>query len=474
MCCWGAGTVAANGAYPPAFYAMATPLFVEIGAGWALAGGQDLAFILLLLALFLLVLCAFVRDNGIQLVESIRLRYANEQLLQQKEQLIGLLRSAFEKAEAARSKAEDANRSKSQFLAAASHDLRQPLHALSLLTALVNELSEDSRVREVGRHIGQSVQSLDRLFGALLDLSKLDAGVVRPDLHEVDLADLVGQLSVECRQKAQAKSLAFEADCAPLRVRTDPILLERILRNLLENAMRFTQSGKVCVRCVREGMDAVVSVSDTGPGIPRNEHARIFDEFYQLQNPGRDRSMGLGLGLSIVRRLVELLGYRVALESEPGLGATFTVTLPGAALDGAGASAPRSAARGNADVAGLNVLLIEDDAEVRNAMNLALRSWGCEPLIAASLEEATALLATRALRPDAVLSDLRLANGASGIDAIIALRARYAGLPAALVTGDIAGERLLEVRSTGLPVLHKPVQPDALRDLLHSLAREPA
>jgi signal transduction histidine kinase len=472
MGCWGAGTIAANGAYPPAFYAMAIPLFAEIGAGWAIAGGRDLPFILLLLAMFVLVLWAFVRDNGIQIVESIRLRYENEQLLGQKEQLIALLRSAFEKAEAARTKAEDANRSKSQFLASASHDLRQPLHALSLLTALLNDLTDDMRVREVGRHIGQSVQSLDRLFGALLDLSKLDAGVVRPELHDVDLADLLAQLSIEYRPKAQDKGLEFAIDCAPLRVRADPILLERIIRNLLENAMRFTRAGKVSVRCQRQGSDAAVSVVDSGPGIPKSEHSRIFDEFYQLHNPGRDRSMGLGLGLSIVRRLADLLGYRIDLESAPGLGSTFTVTLPGAALDGPGDMLPRSPERLAADVAGLKVLLIEDDAEVRGAMDLTLRRWGCEPLIAASLEDANALLNARGLRPDAVLSDLRLASGASGIDAIASLRARFAKLPAALVTGDIAGERLLEVRSTGLPVLHKPVEPDALRELLHSLARE--
>jgi signal transduction histidine kinase len=471
LCLWGVGAVAANSAYPPAYYAFSSPLFAQVAAGWLTAGAPDPVFVMAMLALLVTTALVFARDSGRVILESIRLRFANERLLAQKEQLITLLRAAYEKAESARARSEEANRSKSQFLASASHDLRQPLHALSLLTALLNDMTEDTRVREVGRHIDQSVQSLDRLFSALLDLSKLDAGAVVPELRELDVADLVERLSVEYRPKAEDKGLHYEVDCEPLWVRADPILLERILRNLLENAVRFTHAGRVSARARRAGGDAVLSVSDTGIGIPKAEHARIFEEFYQLHNPGRDRHMGLGLGLSVVRRLANLLGYRVELNSSPGQGSVFSVTLPGAVVRGPDAPAPAAQVRESARVDGLTVLLVEDDAEVRNAMELTLRRWGCEAMLAASLEEARALLARSARRPDVLLSDLRLGEGANGIETIDALRAQLGELPAAIVTGDIASERLLEVGATGLPVLHKPVQPEALRDLLFSLAR---
>jgi signal transduction histidine kinase len=472
MCCWGAGALASSSAYPRAYLFFALPLFAQIAIAWLQADAPGAWFIAILLVAFLAMMIVFVREGGRVVVESIELRFANEELLAQKEQLIGLLRAEVEKVEAARAKAEEASRSKSQFLASASHDLRQPLHALSLLTALLREASTDNHVREVGRHIDQSVQSLERLFGALLDLSKLDAGVVKVELREVNLAELIEHLSIEYRSKAQEKHLAYEVACPRLWVRSDPMQLERILRNLLENAIRFTDAGGVVLSARRSGSDVLVSVRDTGAGIPESEHARVFEEFYQLQNPGRDRSKGLGLGLSIVKRLVDLLGYRIKLESAPGRGSTFTVTLPAAVIETA--SVPRGEpAAAAADVAGVRVLVLEDDAEARRALELTLQAWRCTPLVAADVDEAQALVAKRD-GVDVILSDLRLANGASGIDAVKALRAKLGSIPAALVTGDIAEERLLELGASGLPVLHKPVKADALRALLHRLAHREA
>jgi signal transduction histidine kinase len=463
MCCWVAGAIASSGPYPRIYYAFAVPLSVQVVFEWLQPGVPGSDFIAFLLATFLAVMVIFVRDNGRLVIESIRLRFANEELLAQ-------LRAEIENAEIARAKAEEANRAKSRFLASASHDLRQPLHALSLLTGLLNDIGQDNRVREVARHIDQSVQSLDRLFSALLDLSKLDAGVVKPELREIDAAELADRLSVEYRSKGQEKGLAFAADCEPLSVRADPILLERIARNLLENAIRFTESGRVSLRLRQSGNDALLSVSDTGRGIPREEHSRVYEEFYQLHNPERDRTQGLGLGLSIVKRLVDLLGYRIELDSTPGRGTTFTVTLPGAVRPRPGAS-PQPVRAAPADVAGLKVLVIEDDAEARVAMDLTLRGWGCDALAASSLEEARAALAMRGARADVVLSDFRLAKGADGIAAIEALRAEFGPMPAALLTGDISGDRLLELSASGLPVLHKPVKGEALRELLYRLAR---
>jgi signal transduction histidine kinase len=467
MGCWGAGAVAGNSSFPPAYYAFAWTLFAQLAAAWLLSGQDAFAWVVLILAMFAVLLSMFVRENGAMLRGAIELRFANEKLLETKEQLIGLLRGAYDRADAARRNAEQASRSKSQFLAAASHDLRQPLHALSLLTALLNDLAADDRVREVGKHIGQSVESLERLFNALLDLSKLDAGALAAEPRQLDLAELSRRISVEYRAKAAEKALRFELECEPMWLYADPILLERILRNLLENAVRFTDSGHIALRAARAGRDAIISVADSGCGIPAAEQARVFEEFYQLHNPGRDRSKGLGLGLSIVRRLVDLLGYRIELASAPGQGSIFTLTLQGALTEAQAAGPAQAAAPPAPDVAGLRVLVIEDDAEARLAIELTLRSWGCVPLVAASLAEARAA-ARAGARPDVLLSDLRLSNGHDGIAAIDELQKELGPLPAALLSGDVLGGRL---HATSLPVLHKPVRPEALRELVHRLAR---
>jgi len=466
--CWGAGAVAGNGSFPPAYYAFAWPLFALLALAWLFSGQEAYVWVLLMVLMFTLLLSSFVRENGAMLRGAIELRLANQKLLETKEQLIGLLRGAYDKAEAARRNAEQASRSKSQFLASASHDLRQPLHALSLLTALLNDLSTDGRVREVGRHIGQSVESLERLFNALLDLSKLDAGALAAEPRQIDLAELARRISVDYRAKAAEKSLRYELECEPIWLYADPILIERILRNLLENAVRFTDAGHVALRAARVGRDAIITVADSGSGIPAAEQTRVFEEFYQLHNPGRDRSKGLGLGLSIVRRLVDLLGYRIELASTPGQGTVFTLMLPGALTEAPAHEGSAAPAAPPADVAGLRVLVIEDDSEARLAIELTLRSWGCEPLIAASLGEARAALARAGGRPDVLLSDLRLSNGNDGIAAIHILQQEFGPMPAALLSGDVLGGRL---HATSLPVLHKPVKPEALRELVHRLAR---
>jgi len=469
--CWGAGAVAANGSFPPAYYAFAWPLFAQLAVAWLFSGQEAYVWVLPILLMFVALLSAFVREHGNMVREGIELRFANERLLETKEQLIGLLRAAYDKAEAARHHAEQASRSKTQFLASASHDLRQPLHALSLLTALLTDLGENNRVREVGRHIGQSVQSLERLFNALLDLSRLDSGALQPETREFDLEDLARRISVEYRAKAGDKALRYELDCEPMWLRTDPILLERVLRNLLENAVRFTDAGRVTLRARRAGRDAILSVADSGRGIPAAEQARVFDEFYQLDNPGRDRSKGLGLGLSIVKRIVELLGYRIQLASTPGEGSTFTLLLREALVEPGLATLADETVAAGPDVTGLRVLVIEDDSEVRLVVGLALRSWGCVPIIAASLDEARSLLARSGGRVDVLLSDLRLSFGVDGIGAIEALRAEFGPMPAALMTGDISAERLRQVQASGLTVLHKPVRPEMLRATLDRLAR---
>jgi signal transduction histidine kinase/CheY-like chemotaxis protein len=478
MCCWGAGAIATNGVYPPAYLAFISPLFAQMSVGWLLFGGRDTFYVVLLLATLFVVLAIFGRDSGRVLLQSIRLRHAYQQTLAQKEELIGLLRSTAEEAGDARKKAEQANRSKSQFLASASHDLRQPLHSLSLLTGVMNDVAQDPYLREVAQQMDRSVQSLDRLFGALLDLSKLDAGAVTIEPEEFDLADMLDRLSVEHRANAREKGLAFHLYCEPMWIRADPILLERIVRNLLENAIRFTGAGSITVRAQSAAKDLQLTVSDTGVGVPPAEQERIFDEFFQLHNAGRDRSHGLGLGLSIVRRLVDMLGYRLQLESSPGRGSSFTVTLPDVMVERERSASSEPASSSAADdlsvLRGVTVLVLEDDVEVRTAMALLLRRWGCDPLIAASPSHALSLVERRGQVPKVILSDLRLAEGASGVDAIEDLRLRFGPLPAAIITGEISAERVEALQASGLPVLQKPLQAPALGHLLRDLVGQAA
>jgi CheY-like chemotaxis protein len=247
-----------------------------------------------------------------------------------------------------------------------------------------------------------------------------------------------------------------------------------VLRNLLENAIRYTERGGVAVTCRRSGGDVAITVTDTGIGIPALEQARIFDEFYQIHNPARDRRKGLGLGLAIVRRLVDRLGHRLELESAPGEGSRFTVWIAASDAVPAPATHPAGGPASALTVEGATVLVIDDEPEVVGALGLLLGEWGARPIPAGSLAEARGRLAAAGGRPDLMLVDYRLANGENGIAVIETLNAELGFVPAVLVTGDTASEQLQEFEDAGYPVLHKPVKPDELQGLMHSLLqREP-
>ena len=466
MCCWGAGALAASGAYPRAYFAFSVAFFSQIALGWLLTDAPDRALVALLLALFVAVLAVYVRDNGRMVEQSIRIRFENAGLVRR-------LQAAHRNAESARQRAEEANRSKSQFLAAASHDLRQPLHALSLLTAVLNSMDGGARVNEIGVRIGQSVQSLDQLFAALLDLSKLDAGVLVAEPREISLAATLAAVESEARSRVEARGLRFDSDIEPLAVRTDPLLLQRIVRNLLENAARYTHSGSVALRCRLAGGAALIEVADTGVGIPPEEQERVFREFYRLHPPELEGSIGFGLGLAIVRRLAGLLEAKLELISQPGEGSTFTLTIPRARSEQV--PPPEADVPSRDPIAGLHgtvVLVIEDDAAVRAAMTLALRRWDCEPIVVATLDDARAALEDGAPRPQVIVADLRLAGGADGIAALERLREEYGDIPGVIVTGDTGADRLAQIRRSGHRVLHKPVQAEELMSVIRQLTKQ--
>lgn len=360
-----------------------------------------------------------------------------------------------------------ANLAKSRFLATASHDLRQPLHALGLFVAqLRGHISAPAAKRVLGS-IDDSISAMNELFSALLDMSKLDAGVLAPTISDFPVDRLLGRVRETFTGPALEKGLSLHVVPSSAWVRSDFILLERILLNLASNAARYTSQGGIVIGCRRRGGRLRVEVWDSGPGIAENQFERIFDEFYRLED-ARDQPGGLGLGLAIVARLGQLLGHPIELRSRLGRGSCFAVLAPIAAPQ---AHVAQPAIPALQLVQDRLIAVIDDDHRVLEAMIGLLRLWGCRVVAAASGDEIIANLGSEV--PDLIVSDVRLKDGCTGIDVIEQLCRRFsASIPAMLVSGDTDPERLQEARAKGYHLLHKPVDPMALRALLHQLLKQ--
>ena len=474
LICWAAAGVSAMAAYARAYYAYVTPIVLQIAAAWAFvdAGSEidaELRFIAGALILFAGVIQSFfARDSERVLQESFRIRYENERL-------IAAIERERQQVALARDKAEAANRAKSRFLAAASHDLRQPLHALSLYSAALAVRAPGGDVGEIGRSINVAALSLSALVDSLLDISKLDAGAIQPQVQRVGVRSLTDRIEADFKPMAQAKQLEFRVQAADADIETDPVLLGRILRNLVDNAIKYTARGSVTLSARAEAASVRLAVSDTGPGIAPQERERVFEEFYQIGNPERDRSQGLGLGLAIVRRLARLLGTEVELDSAPGKGAQFAIRVPRARREpdrAAASSAPDGADR-DGMLVDAHVLVVDDEPSVRVGMRTLLEAWGCHVTVASGYAEAEQLLEQHGLGFDLIVADFRLRQHENGIDTVRRLRERLGeDVPALLVSGDTAPERLREAQDSGFPLLHKPVSAEKLQEaLLDALRR---
>lgn len=402
----------------------------------------------------------------------------------QHELLTTALRTRFEKAilaerleEQVRA-TEQVSQEKTRFLAAASHDLRQPLHAIALLgAALEKELTNRPEQSNASRLI-RAVDALRHSLDTMLDVSRLDAGVVVAERQPVALHSLFQSLNQSFVSTASEKDIQLRLRSSPLWVDSDPQLLHRLLSNLIDNAIKYTQQGGVLVvarlhRSRRErevqATEVWIEVYDSGIGIAPEQQTRVFEEFYQVGNPGRDRSLGLGIGLSIVKRLSQLLAHPVELSSVPGRGSRFRLRLPAARPQAATVFAaeqtlPPRLPHAPARLPG-RVLVLDDEADVREAMSQLLHSHGIETETVATEVEAISALknAVEGLNPFALLiCDFRLAGGIDGLLVGQALSQRFFGLPLLLITGETAPERLQRVRETGVPVLFKPVSADRL------------
>lgn len=357
-----------------------------------------------------------------------------------------------------------ANQAKSRLLAAASHDLRQPMHALALFVGQLRASRTAGERMALTQRIEQAVASLSELLDQLLDLSKLDAGAVKVESQSFPLRDLLATIATQFAPQAAAKDIALRVRATDAWLRSDPVLAQRILLNLVSNAIRYTERGGVLIGCRRRGDRLRIEVWDTGCGIPEERRDDVFREFVRLDPGEHRRASGLGLGLAIVARLAELLGAKIELASRVGRGSRFAFELPAATPAARVPLAPLPA-----QLDGVFALVIDDDESARTATRGLLERWGCVPVAAADAEAALAQLAAHDRPPELIVCDYRLGN-ADGLDAIARLRAAIGtDVPAVLVTADTSAATLRAARASGVPLLHKPVSPLKLRALLAQL-----
>jgi len=375
-------------------------------------------------------------------------------------------------ADAARAEAEVANRAKTQFFAAASHDLRQPLHAMGLFAEALRARSHDAEVAQLVNSINESVDALEGLFSELLDITKIDSGGV--EVHPVDfeLADIFRKVRLHFEPAAFEKGLELRIRGGDRVAFADPLLVERIVRNLVSNAIRYTIDGSVLVSCRRHGDRLLLQVWDTGPGIRADERERVFDEFYQVPGTravGGEQKKGLGLGLAIVKRLADLMNAPLELRSQVGRGTVFTLQLPVGKAPRAAERALGSRAPTGVTLAGRTIVVVEDEPAVRQGLEVLLASWGATIVSLENLAatEAWAAAADAASPPALVIADYRLEEGATGVAAIAAVRRRFgASVPAIVVTGSAMSGHEKDALEHDFHLLIKPVLPNKLRAMI--------
>ncbi len=451
------GAVPAFGSWLPAVWAYVVPAMLPFML-WSATRGDPLHQALTLMGFvfssaFLLLGWRF----NASLVEALRLRFQNIDLLEAVQRQKAL--------------AEQANVAKSRFLASASHDLRQPVHALGMFVSALRARRMDAEAQRLVEHLDGSVEALDSLFVALLDISRLDAGIVQPHIADFPIQPMLQRICADHAAEARAKGLRLVLHPGMAAVHSDPVLVERIVRNIVSNAVRCTERGRVLVGCRRSGARLSIQVWDTGRGIAPELQERVFEEFYQIDNPERDRAKGLGLGLAIVRRLATLLDAPLTLASTSGKGSVFKLALPlsdgTAAPPAAGVDLLPLAQRG-----GL-ILVVDDEAAIQEAMRSLLGGWGHQVIAAGSCEQMLERVAACDRRPDLIICDYRLRGDESGIAVIQRLQQEFNhDIPAMLVTGDTAPDRLQEAQASGLLLLHKPVSRGKLRAAIGNLMSE--
>ncbi len=396
------------------------------------------------------------------------LQALNEQLQQENADR----RAAEAAMQEAKTEAERANLSKTKFLAAISHDLLQPLNAARLFVAALLEGRVAPRNRGLATNIGSALEGVDGLLNALLEMSKLDAGIVRADIRSFSAHALLSELAEEHAGVARARRLQFRCVPRTATLRSDPQLLSRIIRNFLGNAIRYTPAGRVLLGGRRAGDVLRIGVWDTGPGIPDDKLGVIFEEFQQAGPPPPDREKGLGLGLAIVDRIAGILQHPVHVRSRLGRGTVFAVDVPLDLTPGGRAPVLQAAAAAlpGASLAGVRVLVIDDDPRIVAGMETLLGAWGCRAVTATDPAEAIARTRAWSGGIDLIIADYHLAEGPVGLDALEAVQALLPiRVPAMLITADRSAALRQDVCRRGYGMLNKPVKPAPLRAIITHL-----
>ncbi|VAW50132.1 hypothetical protein MNBD_GAMMA06-1854 [hydrothermal vent metagenome] len=447
----------ATSSYQPVYHATCIPILFPLFTEFILHG--DLLHWALAAGLFLywVTLTVGYRRVNQAMVKSLVLGYQNQQLVEQVTQQ--------------KEVAVQADIAKSRFLAAASHDLRQPLQAQTLFVEeLYGQLHDPEKSRKILARLDDSINAMRGLFNALLDISKLDAGVVQAKIKDFNIAGILNIIKDEYAPQAKEKGLALKLHCRDVVVRSDPGLLDSVLRNLVVNSIRYSQSGKVLIGCRLRSKYLSIEVWDTGQGIAKKHQQDIFQEFFQIENQQRDRDQGLGLGLSVVRRVAKLLDCPIRVDSVEGKGSRFTIDVP---LGDRAAVLVDSEIKQQASkhvLDGIHVLVVDDEPAIQQAMQGVLTSWGCQVFIAQSGEEILFKLDDNDFPPDIIIADYRLPGSMTGVQTVQQVRDFFkTDIPAILITGDIETNKLQDVQQSAIPLLHKPVQPGKLRTLMHHL-----
>lgn len=389
--------------------------------------------------------------------------------------IVGLLNTGYDVTEqeavaealrAAKKEADRATATKTRFLAAASHDLRQPLQSVGLYLSVLSRQLLDPKTRDIGNKMRQSLDTMSEILDALLDISKLDSGSIATEPREFPLQKLFDQIAADNSPLAEEKGLRLRIEPTPLIVNSDPALLLRIVENFVGNALRYTESGEVSVVSRPDGDNAFIDVSDTGVGIPEDALETIFEEYFQLENPVRDRSKGLGLGLAIVRHIARLLDHKLDVHSVPGQGSTFSVSLPRVGVVSEPATEPVVTDASTPIDYAATVLVIDDDPAIVDATVMLLKTEGFDVQSALHGDDALAQIED-GLRPDIVVSDYRL-PGLNGIEVVSRIRHLVGeDLPTILITGDTSAKDIAASNLARCTVLHKPVNSEQLISLIH-------
>lgn len=446
----GAGAYASYITHLPAFYAFFIPTLLPIIIH--LASEADRMHYIMDVwgtALFIAFLMFSKNGNKAQM-ETLRLRYENQDLIDE-------LRKKHQMAE-------QANKSKSRFLASASHDLRQPLFALGIFSQTLEQIATSHEIRGISKQIKRTFFALKGLLDSLLDISKLDAGVVKAEKSDFYLQELFARIRSEYEPMAWRKGITLRVVRTSAIVNSDSTILGRVLGNLVSNAIHYTNEGKVLVGVKRVEGNYEIRIYDTGIGIAEKNLDKIFNEFYQIGNKERDREKGLGLGLAIVKRSMDILGQPLSVTSVLGKGSVFCVSV----TKGSTVSEQKEYTNNLTVLDEPVILVIEDEALIRTGMQQLLESWGYIALSAESGDDAINVVDTEGLHPDFIIADYRLRDGENGVDAAESvLQHINCQLPILIVTGDTAPERIREATKRGHEILHKPVSPDDLRKVLH-------